>query len=184
MSIRINHIRLLTALLVLPLLGMSLGEDGRIKLRSDRVLVVPGIGAEGVELGEDVAVLVSLVGYPEKIVNPGEKKEIIRDIFNARASLSLYYDKVYYYQTRKSIFFIKQGRVSAIAGLERSRVTIDSVDLNAGLENFIFNYGNEGLEVLERQKGRLYIYSRIGILVADDRGDNSIDLFIVFPPLS
>ena len=179
-----NRIRLLIVLLVLPLLAMRLGEEGRIKLRSDRVLVVPGIGAEGVELGEDVAVLVSLVGYPEKIVNPGEKKEIIRDIFNARTSLSLYYDKVYYYQTRKSIFFINQGRVSAIAGLERSRVTIDSVDLDAGLENFIFNYGNEGLQVLERQKGRLYIYKKIGILVADDLGDNSIDLFIVFPPLS
>lgn len=171
-------------LLILPLLGMRLGEEGRIKLRSDRTLIVPGAGAEGAELGEDAAALVSLIGYPEKIVNPGEKKELLREVFNTRGTISLYYDKVYYYQTKKSVFFIKQGKICAIAGLERSRVTIDSVDLDAGVENFLFNYGNEGLEILKRGRGKLYIYSKIGILVADDLGDNSIDLFIVFPPVS
>jgi hypothetical protein len=61
---------------------------------------------------------------------------------------------------RKSIFFIKQGRISAIAGLE-GLASRSISDLNAGLENFIFNYGNEAFRYLrDKREDSTFILDR------------------------
>lgn len=156
-----------------------------ISIRNDNSLIVPGTGAENVLLKQQADELLTIKGYPEKISELKEKKELFKDVFKVNGSIKINFDKIFYYDFQKAIFFLDSNIVTAIAGLSSRKITIDSVDLTRGVEFFVFNYGNKNLQILKKDNGSkdtIYLYSR-GIAIVDDRGDDKIDMYIVFPAL-
>ncbi len=177
----IHH--LASAILMVVLAGSVPGSDMEIKIRTDPDLVAPGIGAEGIVLKDASAEIYARMGYPDRVVVQNSRLQVFSEIFGQKPAVDVSFDKIYYYESKRFIVFLFSGRVSAIAGLNRNRVTSDSVSLNSGVDYFIFRYGNEGLQSFAKGKNRLYIYPRLGMALADDGGDNEIDMFIVFEPL-
>jgi hypothetical protein len=152
-------------------------------IKNDSSLIAPGLGAENILLNQNADDIRSLKGYPDKISELNEKNELFKDVLKINAPVKIIFDKIYYYNFRKAIFFLKDNTVCAIAGLNAQRVTIDSVDLNKGAEYFVFSYGNKNLLVIKKDsdsKDFIYFYNN-GIAVVDDKGDDKIDMYIVFP---
>ena len=79
------------------------------------------------------------------------------------------------------MIFFHNDRVSAIAGLNTFRVTSDSVSLQNGIDNFIYNYGNSGLAIMKKGSHAMYLYRKQGIAVIDDSVNDSIDMYLLFP---
>ncbi|MBN2040025.1 MAG: hypothetical protein JW864_08295 [Spirochaetes bacterium] len=153
------------------------------QIQRDSSLIVPGVGAESVIVNGDAKTVISLKGYPDKVSEVNEKKELFYDIFKIKSPVNIFFDKIYYYNYYKTVFFIDSNVITAIAGMNTDRVTTESVSLVRGVEYFIFNYGNENLYTLKRENASdfIYLYSKYGIALIDDKGDDSIDMFIVFP---
>lgn len=152
-------------------------------IRNDKSLVAPGTGAENILLLQTSDDIMSLKGYPDKISEFNEKKELFNDVFKTSAPVKIIFDKIYYYNFQKAIFFLNSNRVCAIAGLNPQRVTVDSIDLSRGAEYFIFSYGNRNLRIIKKDKesrDTIYYYNN-GIAVVDDKGDDRIDMYLVFP---
>jgi hypothetical protein len=152
-------------------------------IKNDSSLIAPGLGSENILLKQNADDIRSLKGYPDKISELNEKKELFSDVLKINAPVKIIFDKIYYYNFRKAIFFLNDNTVCAIAGLNAQRVTIDSVDLSRGAEYFVFSYGNKNLQVLKKDiesKDIIYFYNN-GIAVVDDKSDDKIDMYIVFP---
>lgn len=149
-------------------------------IRNDRVLVVPGTGAENVLLNDKADTVINVKGYPDKVSEFRERKEVFADIFNVKSAVRIYYDKIYFYRNLKAVIFLDSGIVSGIAGLSSSRISSDSVDLSRGVDYFVFSYGNRGQELIKKDRDSIYFYSNKGIAVVDDNCDDSIDMYFVF----
>ena len=54
--------------------------------------------------------------------------------------------------------------------------------LTDGADSFIMNYGNSGLNIVNKDGHRIYIYRKMGIAIFDDNSDDSIDMYLIFPP--
>ncbi|MBN2402059.1 MAG: hypothetical protein JXN64_06645 [Spirochaetes bacterium] len=164
-------------------LSASVSENTiNLSIRNDASLIAPGIGAERILLNQSADDIMALKGYPDKISELKEKKELFSDVFKIQAPVKIVFDKIYYYNFQKAIFFLNSNNVCAIAGLNNQRITVDSVDLSRGIEFFIFNYGNKNLQIIKRDndsKDIIYFYSK-GIAVVDDKSDDKIDMYIVF----
>lgn len=160
--------------------GLFSPDELRLRVKNDPSLVAPGFGSEGVVLGETVNSLVRDRGRPDRVAQPGGMRDLFREVFGQATGPSIRFDRVYHYTYGRFSVFLLGEQVVAVAGYERVRVTTDAVNLAAGVESFIFNYGNEGLERLAKRKNVMYVYRDIGIAVADDGGDDSIDLVLVF----
>ncbi|HSV96093.1 MAG TPA: hypothetical protein VLM75_04065 [Spirochaetota bacterium] len=174
-----NHSIVLGSLLVIT--GSLFSPDElALRLKNDTSLVAPGLGSEGVVLGENVSSLVRDRGRADRVAMPGGVRDLLRDVFGQTSGPAIRFDRVYHYAYGRFAVFLLGDEVVAVAGYDRSRVTTDAVSISAGAESFVFNYGNEGLERLTRRKNVMYVYRNLGIAVADDGGDDSIDLVIVF----
>jgi hypothetical protein len=177
-SIIIAHIIIVT-LSVSQLLSQST-RDQRAMIKADGSLVVPGIGAEKILLGEYAKEILTIKGYPDRIASFSERKELFAEIFELDSPVKIYFDKIYYYRSKDAIVFIENSIISSIIGLNSYRITDDAVNLNNGTEYFIFNYGNTGMRTLSKKENRIYLYEALGIAVVDDRNDNTIDMYIIF----
>jgi hypothetical protein len=155
-------------------------------IRNDASLIAPGYGAENILLTQNADDIMALKGYPDKISELNEKKELFNDVLKINAPIKIIFDKIYYYNFKRAIFFLNNNTVCAIAGLNTQRITIDSVDLSRGAEYFIFSYGNTNLNILKKEiesKDIIYFFNN-GIAVVDDKGDDKIDMYIVFPTVA
>ncbi len=171
---------------LIPLLALvALAQQSPVTpamVRSDTALIAPGMGAEGVLLGDTQKELAALSFSADKEASFDEPKDLFADIYGESVNLKIPYSKIYYYETRRFVVFMNRDAVTAIAGMNTGRVTADSVGLENGMQHFMFNYGNEGLAIVTKNPHRLLIYRSLGIAVADDEGDGTIDMYIVFPP--
>lgn len=138
----------------------------------DRYLIVPGKSAEGYIIGDTVVRDSSMIELKEKNSMP--------EILGADILAGLRFDSVLYIKD-SAVLFIKDNRIIAVAGLKLTKhVTYDAVLLSKGIDNFIMNYGNDGLRIVPAGKHKAYIYKDAGIAVFDDNGDNIIDMYLVF----
>ncbi|HPQ54117.1 MAG TPA: hypothetical protein PK253_12790 [Spirochaetota bacterium] len=151
------------------------------RIRLDDSLIVPGSGAENIILGDTESEVRKRKGQPEKTALFNEDHELFRDIFGISSPGGVYYRKIYHYSISGFMVFFYNDRVSAIAGLNTFRVTGDSVSLQNGVDNFVYHYGNRGLAVLKKGSHALYLYREQGIAVIDDSGNDSIDMYLLFP---
>ncbi len=171
---------------LLPLLALSaLAQQSPVTpamVRGDTALIAPGMGAEGVLIGDTEKELAALPFGADKEAAFDPPKDLFADIYGENVNLKIPYSKIYYYEARRFIVFMNRDAVTAIAGMNTGRVTADSVGLENGVQHFMFNYGNEGVAVITKNTHRLLIYRSLGIAVADDEGDGTIDMYFVFPP--
>lgn len=151
------------------------------RIRLDDSLIVPGSGAENIVLGDTVSDVRARKGQPDKTAVFNEDRELFRDIFGTASPGGVYYRKIYHYSILGFMVFFHNDRVSAIAGLNTFRVTSDSVSLQNGIDNFIYNYGNRDLTILKKGSHALYLYRKQGIAVVDDGSNDSIDMYLLVP---
>lgn len=169
------------SLLIIKIVMLSLCLSLEDNIRNDRVLVVPGVGAENILLNDKADTVLTVIGYPDKVSEFRERMELFVNIFEVKSPVKIYYDKIYFYESRKAVIFLDNGIVSAITGLSSSRISSDSVDLSRGIDYFVFSYGNRDREIIKKDHDSIYLYSNKGIAVIDDDSNDSIDMYIVFP---
>jgi hypothetical protein len=150
-------------------------------IRRDHSLVVPGRGAEKCLLLMDSAKLIEeWRNKKSKITKRVSNGDLFSDVFGVKSEKHILYDYLIYYVEDKVVCAIYRDRLCAVIGFVNKRITVDAVDIEKGIDNFILNYGNESLEILRCSNSKFYVYPKLGIAVADDNGDDSIDLYIVF----
>ncbi len=174
---------LLAALMVFRVVSPAeTGKDNFESLvRTDRSLVVPGKGGEGVLLGEEFAAAAGrLSGNTFAVSRFRNDLELYRDVLKVNSPHRILFDRIIYFPGRETVLLSFRGRVSSIIGLSSRRITSDSINLEKGLEYILFSYGNEHLVSLKNKNGAIYIYLDNGIAFVDDNSDNSLDMYILF----
>ncbi len=171
---------MLNAIIISALVIIGQGAPGRV--RQDAYLVAPGIGAEMVLLGESEADVIARKGQPEKTASFDTPRDVFSDALGSRAPFPLPFMRMAWYESGRCAIFYNEGRVSAIAGTDMERVTADSVDLRRGVEYFTYGYGNSDRAIIEKEGNQLYLYRSVGIAIADDGNDGTIDLYVIFAP--
>ncbi len=159
-------------------------DEFAVRIKNDPSLVAPGLGAEGVVLGEPVSSLLRDRGRPDRVAAPGAVRHLFGAVFGYNAGPRVHFDRIFHYAYGRFSVFLLGDEVVAVAGYDPARVTTDAVNLVAGVESFLFNYGNSNLERLARRSSTMYVYPGMGIAVADDGNDDSIDLYLVFPAVN
>lgn len=152
------------------------GADIPAPAERDASLVVPGKSAEGYIIGEKLP--------PGKQLTPagGETTPSLSLILGINTIPGVDFDSFIYFRNR-AVIFTRHNVITAIAGLtSERRVTESAVKLSDGADSFILNYGNSGMEILREGQHRAYLYRGLGIAIFDDYGDDSIDMYLVFPP--
>jgi len=145
--------------------------------QNDVTLVIPGKSAEGFTLDDAVNIaageaLIETESIPESLSFLNGNNQIPLAPFNSII-----------YRRGRYALFTNNGVIKAIAGLSpASRVTDDAVKLTDGADSFIMNYGNTGLEIVKDNDHKIYIYRHSGIAIFDDDSDDSIDMYLIFPP--
>lgn len=140
-------------------------------INRDYTLIIPGQSAEGFSIGETI--------------DPMEYKAqrysgSFSDIFEMNILGDIRFDSVIY-TGNSSVLFLSGNSITAIVGLDvRKRTTSDGVLLSKGINNFILNYGNDGLETVKIKNHSAYIYRSTGMAVFDDSNDNNIDMYLIF----
>jgi len=166
---------ILSILLLFLLLSCSTGEQKKEK--NDVTLIVPGESAEGFIINTAAS-----TDDAAEIIQSSVLPDFFSPLFTQRQNTLIKFNSVIYLRNRYAVF-VNDGTVSAIAGLSPSnRVTDDAFRLTEGADSFIMNYGNSGLKIIKDGRHRIYLYNKLGIAVFDDNGDDSIEMYIVFPP--
>lgn len=160
--------------LLLILLFVSCSSGQKEAEQRDVTLIVPGKSAEGFVLNETVKPVDNTVEI---------KTSSIPDSFSFNNQIPPFsFSKIIYLRNRYAVF-VDNDIVKAIAGLSSAdRVTDDAVKLTDGADNFIMNYGNNGLRIVKDGNHRIYIYRQMGIVIFDDNSDDSIDLYLILTP--
>ncbi|TFH42361.1 MAG: hypothetical protein E4G96_03605, partial [Chrysiogenales bacterium] len=174
-----------TFLTVNSFYSSSSGKENELdkRVRGDHSIVTPGAGAEGVELGEDIdAVMLRFGRDGFRMSRPPGLRELFKDVFDVDGVVKLFFDRIYYSDDNKIAFCVLRDRVEAVIGLSGDRITIHGIELEKGVSNFIFNYGNRDLLLIRVGTNGIYLYRNLGIAVMDDGMNDSIDLYIVFRP--
>ncbi|MBP7734834.1 MAG: hypothetical protein KA369_02565 [Spirochaetes bacterium] len=165
---------------------MSIAEAEEDTIPYDRILrdstlIVPGIGAEGILINEDIEDVFKRVGRMKyKVSKPRATGELFKNVFNVNSRKKIYFETLYYHEENKYTACVFHGKVVAVIGLNNNRVTLDSVNLRSGINSFIFNYGKRNLYLVKSDSNAVYIYPDRGTAVADDGMNDSIDFYIVF----
>jgi hypothetical protein len=155
------------------------------KIRSDDVLVAPGIGAQSVLLDDSIDSIMQKAGRDKfKFSKPAVPGDVFKDIFHVSIKIRIAFDAIYYNEYNNLALFVHRGNVVAIIGLVNTGITAEGVSLKAGINNFIFNYGNNNIVRLLSGSHGMYIYPSMGIAVVDDDMNDTIDLYVVFAPQS
>ena len=152
-----------------------------MSFKKSPVLVAPGFGADGIMLGSSADEILSLKGYPERISEFKNQKDLFEDVLRVNSQRKIFFDKIYYYETKRLIVLFRNSLVTAIIGLSHSRITDSSVNLARGAEYFLFSYGNKHLNIITKKDNTIYLYSGPGISIVDDGNDDIIDIYMVFP---
>jgi len=135
-------------------------------------LIIPGTSAEGYTIGDHLE--------NKDIITYENDKNNIGGILGLNCFSDISFDSVHY-NKESSIVFIKDGFITAIAGLKiERRITSDAVVLSRGIDNFILNYGNKGLSNCSSGSHKVYYYRELGIAVFNDDIDGSIDMYLIF----
>ncbi len=154
-------------------------EDLAVMVAGDPMLVAPCIGSEGALIGDHEGdVLRKYAGQDVSYVRTG-LKELLHDVLKVKTGPRLKFEKIL--RIGSVSFFMLDGKVNAIIGYMNNRTTTDNVALDRGADYFIYSYGNSGLNMIKNGADRLIIYEQKGILIIDDRGDDKIDAYAVFP---
>jgi len=162
----------------------AIGEFGtKDDIVRDETMIVPGLGSNGIVIGEDVEAVIRRFGKQKfRISKPGRTSELFADVFKVASDTKIYFDSIYYNDERKCAACVFQSKVIAVIGFDAGRVTKDAVNLQSGISNFIYHYGNKNMKVLRSGANGIYVYHTLGIALADDDMNDTIDLFIVFVP--
>lgn len=151
---------------------ISCSSSVKSKSTIDINLIVPGKTAEGYNIGDRIE-------NKEFITYENENKSI-GDILDVGALSYLTFDSIIYNKD-SSVIFLKDGLITAIAGLKiERRVTSDAVLLSRGIDNFILNYGNKGLLTISSGSQKMYCYKDLGIAVFNEDSDGTINMYLVF----
>jgi len=152
------------------------------RVMNDRELLAPGVGANMFLLGEHFQEAFARTGKPGRTARFAEARNIFGDVLGIKTDLVVWFDRLHHYPGLACTVFINGDRVVAVSGTNGNRTTPDGVTLEKGISYFILQYGNRDCEVIVSEKNRLYIYRSLGIALADDGNNGSIDLYIVFIP--
>ena len=164
--------------LLVILLFVSCNTVQKEKEQKDITLIIPGKYAEGFTLNETAtsderATQINTSSIPELLSSISGNNQIPYFSFN----------RIVYLKNRYALF-TDNGVIKLIAGLSSAdRITDDAVKLTDGVDNFIMNYGNSGLDIVNKDGHRIYLYKEMGIAIFDDNTDNSIEMYIVFSPV-
>lgn len=168
---------------VLPL--MSSNEYNRVHhgILSDPSLVAPGHGAEGVMLGEEIDKVLRRHGRDRfRVSRPPMHRELFKDVFDIDSSVKIVFDSLYLCEEKRMALCVLNMRVGAVIGLNGDRITVEGVDFKKGINNFIYHYGNRNLVQLQSGSNGIYLYRHLGIGAIDDGLNDSVDLYVIFPP--
>ncbi|HOT43341.1 MAG TPA: hypothetical protein PLM53_00600 [Spirochaetota bacterium] len=147
----------------------------------DNTIIGPGLGSDGVLLNEDIEAVLKRFGRTKfKVSKPRHPEELFANVFKTNSTKKIYFDALYHHEDNKFTACVFQGTVMAIIGFDNGHVTTDSVNLRSGINSFIYYYGNRNLTLLKADSNGIYLYSALGIAVADDGMNDSIDLYLVF----
>lgn len=147
--------------------------DKKSESLTDRNLIIPGDYAEGIHIGD-------IINGDQFKIYPSESD--IGQLTEIKFLSRIKFDSIVYIN-KSSVLFINKMSVVAISGLDiEKKITSDAVILSKGVDNFIFNYGNDGLFKHTSKNHIAYIYQKIGIVIFDDNNDKTIDMFLVFKP--
>ena len=170
-------IKVLSLILIITILNGGLIK----KIKTDETIIVPGIGAEKIVIGENIATAYKVLNENKyKLSKFRKQKELFKEIFKIESNVKIYYDKIHYFNLKKVIIFSREGIITAIIGLRINRVTEESVSLDRGIDYFIFNYGNENIRQFSNDRGKIYISKKMGIALFDDNDNNKISMFLIF----
>ncbi|MCP4136142.1 MAG: hypothetical protein GY754_34545 [bacterium] len=170
-----------TLIIIIALLSVAFTGIPKERIRADSTLIVPGVGAEKIILDDPIGTVLHTFHNDEyALTRPDAAKELFTDIIGIKAGIHIEFDKIYYYNLQKIIIFCRNNKVSAIAGMNRDRITIDMVNIKKGVESFVFNYGNKDLSMVKEGNNKIYLYTARGIAIIDDKDDDIIDMFIIY----
>lgn len=174
-------------LLLLLYLSLSLNSVDSKKynnyIKSDPTIVIPGYGAERIVLGEKISsALYRLKKNNFHLSKFSKEQELFSRVFNIKSNYRIYFKRIYYFEKKGIIIFSNDAIITGIMGLNSSRVTIESVNLEKGIESILFNYGSKDLHIIKNSTGKIYSYLNYGIAFFDDDIDNTIDMYLVFKP--
>ncbi len=169
--------------IVSPLMSSSEDKTVQRRIMSDPSLVVPGCGAEGVMLGEEIGKVLHRFGMDKfRASRPPAHRELFKDVFDIDSSVKIVFDSLYLCEEKRMTLCVLNTRVVAVIGLNGDRTTVDGVDFKKGINAFIYHYGNRHLVKLQSGSNGIYLYRLLGIGAFDDGSNDSVDLFIVFSP--
>lgn len=186
-----NHMKkkyLLCMLLVyfMPLTGIN-AQIHQGQLRSmivkDETLIIPGIGASStvIDMSEQEVLLIK--GNPFKKTQH-VTHDFLKDVLKIQSEASLPFHYLYTYRNPLTIIGFYNGRVSFVVVWDSYGVLIDGVRISKGIMAIVFNYGNEGMQVLKDADGSIYMYSLKGIAFIDEKNDDTVDGVIIFKSCS
>lgn len=156
----------------------------RDALLGDGTMIAPGFGSDGILLGEDInAVIVRFGKSRFKLSKPDRARDLFSHVLKIAGPVKILFDAIYNNEERRCAACVFRGKVVAVIGFESGRTTTDNVNIQSGAENFIFNYGNRSLRTITSGTNKMYCYPGLGIVVADDDMNDTIDLYLVFPPV-
>ncbi len=156
------------------------GLDPGLRIITDRSLLVPGVGAGGMVIGEGKKEVRSRMGAPRKNASFREQRKLFKDIFGVHTESEILFNEFFHYPIEGTTVFFFEGKVVAISSITIKMVTDDAVSLERGISYFFFYYGNRGCETIESVKNKFYIFHSLGIALADDDNNDTIDVIIVF----
>jgi len=145
----------------------------------DESLVVAGIGTTGLVLGMMEKEVVLIKGKPflktEKV-----DQDLLADVLKVRVIMKLPFTHLYIYDNSNVIIGFSGDIVTFILVWHPQGVLIDGIPLSKGIASIVFNYGNDGLTVINDEKSSLYFYLERGVSFIDENGDNSVDGVLIF----
>ena len=163
--------------LLVILLLVSCSTVQKKKEQKDITLIIPGNCAEGFILDETVSAEENTVK-----IDTTAMPEILLSITGNNQIPPFTCNRIIYSRNSYALF-TENGIIKSIAGFSPAdRVTDDAVKLTDGVDNFIMNYGNSGLNIINKNGHRIYMYKKMGIAIFDDNTDDSIDMYIIFSP--
>ncbi|HOO70577.1 MAG TPA: hypothetical protein PK926_02370 [Spirochaetota bacterium] len=143
-------------------------------------VIVPGIGAEGVLLGDKEGDVIRKYKDSDISIIRTEKKDFFSDVLRINAPCPVYFNKIIKIANANIACFLYNGSVCAITGSNNDSVVLNNISIINGVDYFIYSFGNRGIIKFQSGKNQLLLYAEKGICIADDDNDNDIDLYAVF----
>ena len=138
-------------------------------------VIVPGIGAEGVLLGDKEGDVIRKYKATDISIIRTEKKDFFSDVLRINAPCQVYFNKIIKIANANIACFMYNGSVCVITGSNNDRVVLNNISIINGIDYFIYSFGNKGISKFQSGKNHLLLYAEKGICIADDDNDNDND---------